>query len=325
MIGFGIDQIQAEYVAEIKLRHFNREYILKRIADIEELERLIADLEDILQSRNRVKRIIVDELKEVAKKHGKPRRSQVLYLTEAPKKIEREEEEIPNYPCTLFFSEGGYFKKIQPNSLRMNNDQKYKEGDKLRQSVETTNDVELLFFSSAGNVYKTRANDFADTKASLLGDYVPGTLDFDAGENAIYMVTTRDYSGYMLFFFENGKVAKVELSAYATQTRRRKLVGAYSDKSPLVAVVHVPMDAEFMLTSASGRRLLLHTGAIAPKTTRTTIGVQVMTLKGSHRLASVEPYRDGMVLKPARYRTKSLPAAGAMPLAEDIGEQLTLG
>ncbi|MBQ3133016.1 MAG: topoisomerase IV [Clostridia bacterium] len=325
MIGFGIDQMQAEYVAEIKLRHFNREYILKRTADIEELEKLIADLEDILASRNRVKRIIVNELREVAEKHGKPRRSQVLYLTEAPTKLEREEETVPNYPCTLFFSEGGYFKKIQPNSLRMNSDQKFKEGDRLLQSVETTNDVELLFFSSAGNVYKTRAADFADSKASVLGDYIPSALEFEPGENAIYMVTTRDYSGYMLFFFENGKVAKVELSAYATQTRRRKLVGAYSDKSPLVAVVHVPMDAEFMLTATSGRRLLVHTGAINPKTTRTTIGVQVMTLKSRHTLASVEPYREGLVTKPARYRTKSLPAAGAMPLAEDIGEQLTLG
>ena len=325
MIGFGIDQIQAEYVAEIKLRHFNREYIMKRTADIAELEKLIAELEDILASKNRVKRIIVDELKEVVKKHGQPRRSQVLYLTEAPKKLEKEEEVVPNYACTLFFSEGGYFKKIQPNSLRMNSDQKFKEGDSLRQSVETTNDVELLFFSSAGNVYKTRAADFADSKASVLGDYIPGVLEFEPGENAIYMVTTRDYSGYMLFFFENGKVAKVELSAYATQTRRRKLVGAYSDKSPLVAVVHVPMDTEFMLTATSGRRLLVHTGAINPKTTRTTIGVQVMTLKGRHVLVSVEPYKEGMVTKPARYRTKSLPAAGAMPLAEDIGEQLTLG
>jgi len=324
MIGFGIDKVQAEYVAEIKLRHLNREYILKRLADIEQLEKDIAEMEGILADKKKVTRIIIKELEEVAKKYGMPRKSVLLSMSEIKQAEVETEEEIPDYPCTLFFTREGYFKKITPASLRMSSEHKLKEGDSILSVVETTNKMELLFFSDRAAVYKTRAAEFADTKASSMGDYVPAKLKFDAGEAARYMAVTADYKGYMLFFFENGKVAKVELSAYATKNNRHKLIGAYSDKNPVVAMLHIEEDTEVLLTSTSGRRLLVHTGAIQPKTTRSTIGVQVLTLKGKHRLISAELYKAGTLTKENRYRTKNLPAAGAMPLAEDYGEQLTL-
>ncbi len=323
MIGFGIDEIQAEYVAEIRLRHLNREYILKRTQEIEKLEKDIAEMEDLLSSAAKLRRVMIGELQEVSKKFGQPRRSELIYAADILT-AEEVREEIPDYPCTFFFTAGGYFKKITPQSLRMSGEHKLKEGDVIAQTVEASNNRDLLFFSSGGTVYKAKASDFGDTKASAMGDYVPTKLEFDEGETAIHMVVTTDYSGYLLFFFENGKAAKVELAAYATKTNRRKLVGAYSDKSPLVAIVHITEDQEFMLTASSGRRLLAHSGAIAPKSTRSTQGVQVMTLKRNAVLQEVKPFREDMVTKPARYRTKSLPAAGAMPLAEDIGEQLTL-
>jgi len=323
MIGFGIDQIQAEYVAEIKLRHLNREYILKRLADVSELEKVVADLEDTLKSKARIRRIIIDELQAVAKKYGQPRRTQIIYATDIVE-AEEEQREVADYPCTLFFTREGYFKKITPQSLRMSGEHKLKEGDEIVQTVETTNNHELLFFSDQCSVYKSHADDFKDTKTSVMGDYIPSKLGFAEGESARYMAVLSDYSGYMLFFYENGKVAKVEMSAYATKTNRRKLVGAYSDKAPLVAMFYVPADTEFVLTSTSGRRLLVHSGAIAPKSSRTTIGVQAMTLKGKHTLKSVTLYVPGSLTKESRYRTKSLPAAGAMPQAEDFGEQLTL-
>ena len=323
MIGFGIDQVQAEYVAEIKLRHLNREYILKRLADVSELEKVVADLEDTLKSKARLRRIIIDELQAVAKKYGQPRRTQIIYATDIVEAAE-EAREIADYACTLFFTRDGYFKKITPQSLRMSGEHKLKEGDEIVQTVETTNNHELLFFSDQCSVYKSHADDFKDTKTSVMGDYIPAKLGFAEGEGTRYMAVLSEYSGYMLFFYENGKVAKVEMSAYATKTNRRKLIGAYSDKSPLVAMYYVPQDAEFVLTSTSGRRLLLHTGAVTPKSTRSTIGVQVMTLKSKHTLKSVVPYVPGTLTKESRYRTKSLPAAGAMPQAEDFGEQLTL-
>ena len=322
MIGFGIDEIQAEYVAEIKLRHLNREYILKRTDEIDKLEKDIADMEDILKSKARMKSIIIGELREVAQKFGQPRRSSLIYASEI-EVAEELEEEVPDYPCTFFFTEEGYFKKITPQSLRMSGEQKLKEGDAITQVVEAGNNRDLLFFTDRAAVYKAKASEFGDTKASVLGDYVAGRLGFEEGERALYMAVTADYSGYMLFFFENGKAAKVEMSAYATKTNRRRLVGAFSDKSPTVVIRQVPEDGEFMLTSTSGRMLLVHTGAIAAKTTRSTIGVQVMTLKGSHHVKTVEPFTEGMVARPDRYR-KNIPAAGAMPAAEDIGEQLTL-
>ena len=323
MIGFGIDQIQAEYVAEIKLRHLNREYIIKRLADVAELEKLVADLEDTLKSKARIRRIIIDELQTVAKKYGQPRRTEIIYATDIVE-VEEEEEQVADYPCTFFFTKDGYFKKITPQSLRMSGEHKLKEGDSIIQTVESSNNRELLFFSDQCNVYKSRAADFKDTKTSVMGDFVPAKLGFAEGEGTRYMAVLTEYTGYMLFFYENGKVAKVEMSAYATKANRRKLVGAYSDKSPLVAAFYVPADCEFVLTSTSGRRLLLHTGAIAPKSTRSTIGVQAMTLKGRHYLQSVALYEKGTLTKESRYRTKSLPAAGAMPLAEDYGEQLSL-
>lgn len=323
MIGFGIDQVQAEYVAEIKLRHLNREYIIKRLADVAELEKLVADLEDTLKSKARIRRIIIDELQAVAKKYGQPRRTQLIYATDIVE-AEEEKEEVADYPCTFFFTRDGYFKKITPQSLRMSGEHKLKEGDEIVQTIESSNNHELLFFSDQASVYKSHADDFKDTKTSVMGDYIPAKLGFAEGETTRYMTVLSEYTGYMLFFYENGKVAKVEMSAYATKANRRKLVGAYSDKSPLVAVYYVPQDAEFVLTSTSGRRLLVHTGAIAPKSTRSTIGVQVMTLKGKHILQSVTPYVAGSLAKESRYRTKSLPAAGAMPQAEDFGEQLTL-
>ena len=323
MIGFGIDQIQAEYVAEIKLRHLNREYILKRLADVSELEKVVADLEDTLKSKARIRRIIIDELQAVAKKYGQPRRTQIIYATDIVEAAE-EAREVADYACTLFFTRDGYFKKITPQSLRMSGEHKLKEGDEIVQTIETTNNHELLFFSDQCAVYKSHADDFKDTKTSVMGDYIPAKLGFAEGEGTRYMAVLSEYTGYMLFFYENGKVAKVEMSAYATKANRRKLVGAYSDKSPLVAIYYVPQDAEFVLTSTSGRRLLLHTGAIAPKSTRSTIGVQVMTLKAKHTLKSAVPYVPGSLTKESRYRTKSLPAAGAMPQAEDFGEQLTL-
>ena len=323
MIGFGIDQIQAEYVAEIKLRHLNREYIVKRLADVSELEKLVADLEDTLKNKNRIRRIIIEELQAVAKKYGQPRRTEIIYATDIVE-AEEEKREVADYPCTFFFTRDGYFKKITPQSLRMSGEHKLKEGDEIVQTIESSNNHELLFFSDQASVYKSHADDFKDTKTSVMGDYIPAKLGFAEGESTRYMAVLSEYTGYMLFFYENGKVAKVEMSAYATKANRRKLVGAYSDKSPLIAVYYVPQDAEFVLTSTSGRRLLVHTGAIAPKSTRSTIGVQVLTLKGKHVLQSVTPYVAGSLAKESRYRTKSLPAAGAMPQAEDFGEQLSL-
>ncbi len=324
MIGFGIDEVQAEYVAEIKLRHLNREYILRRTEEIAKLEADIAEMDAILKSAARVRNIIISELRDVMKKHGQPRRSLLLYASDLAEEAAEAVEEVPNYPCTLFFTQEGYFKKITPQSLRMSGEQKLKEGDRIVQTVETDNRKELLFFTNAGTVYKSKVSDFGDTKASVLGDYVAGKLGFDEGEAAIHMVVTEKYNGYLLFFFENGKVAKVDAASYATKANRRKLIGAYSQKSPLVALHYVEEDCEFMMISSSGRRLIVHTGAIAPKTTRDTQGVQVLTLKGQHRLTEVMPFSDNLSVKPARYRTKTLPAAGALPLAEDIGEQLSL-
>ena len=321
MIGFGIDQVQAEYVAEIKLRNINKEYILKRVEETSALQDEIEDLEDILARPARVKKIIVTELEDVRRKYAEPRRTGIVYGHEVEEYTE--ETTVDDYAVSVFLSREGYFKKITPASLRMNAEQKYKEGDALAQSFETSNAAEVMFFTDKCQVYKTRLSDFDDTKASALGDYLPAKLGMDEGESVVYMVLPGDYRGWMLFFFENGKAAKVEMSAYATKTNRRRLVGAFSDKAPTVAIRQVPEDGEFMLTSTAGRMLLVHTGAIAAKTTRSTIGVQVMTLKGSHHVKTVEPFAEGMVAKPDRYR-KNIPAAGAMPAAEDIGEQLTL-
>ena len=323
MIGFGIDKIQADYVAEIKLRHLNREYILKKTEDIEKLRAEIEDMEDILASRSRVKKIIVNELSDVVKNYDKPRRSEIIYTSDIDDESEPDEE-IPNYPVTLFFTKEGYFKKITPQSLRMSGEQKLKENDEIIETVEATNNTELLFFTDKCRVYKAKAADFDDSKASVLGDYVASKLEMEPDENAVYMAVTTDYKGFMLFFFENGKLAKIDLSAYETKTNRKKLIKAYCEKFPVVNMFCVTEDKEYVIKSTSGRILLLNTGAIAVKTTKDSMGVSVMTLKKGHRVSSVKEYTDGEFVKPARYRTRTLPAAGATLSADDVGEQLTL-
>ncbi len=321
MIGFGIDEVQAEYVAEIRLRHLNREYILKRTEETDDLKKEIAELEGILGSKAKVKSIIIRELEEVAKRYGKPRRTMILYADEV-EEIEPEEE-IPDYQVNLFFTEEGYFKKITPLSLRMSGEQKLKEGDKVTQQLEGMNNMELLFFSDRSQVYKMKASDFSDTKASVLGEYIPARAQMDEGERAVYMAATTDYAGFMLFFFENGKAAKVEMSAYETKTNRKKLINAYSDKSPLVSALYVKEDCEVLLTASSGRMLLFHTGQILPKTTKNTQGVQAMNLKKGQRLISAVAYAEGMLKNPGRYQ-KKLPALGALPDGEEAGEQMKL-
>lgn len=323
MIGFGIDKIQADYVAEIKLRHLNREYILKKTEDIEKLRAEIEDMEDILASRSRVKKIIVNELSDVVKNYDKPRRSEIIYTSDIDDESEPDEE-IPNYPVTLFFTKEGYFKKITPQSLRMSGEQKLKENDEIIETVEAANNTELLFFTDKCRVYKAKAADFDDSKASVLGDYVASKLEMEPDENAVYMAVTTDYKGFMLFFFENGKLAKIDLSAYETKTNRKKLIKAYCEKFPVVNMFCVTEDKEYVMKSTSGRILLLNTGAIAVKTTKDSMGVSVMTLKKGHRVSSVKEYTDGEFVKPARYRTRTLPAAGATLSADDVGEQLTL-
>lgn len=323
MIGFGIDEIQAEYVAEIKLRHLNREYILKRTKDLEDLEKEIAELDEILKSKARIKTIIVKELKSIAEKYGQPRKSIIIYDDVA--RYEEETVEIPDYPVNLFFTKEGYFKKITPQSLRMSGEQKLKDGDEIIQELEFTNNCDLLFFTDKCQVYKAKADDFAQTKASVLGDYVAAKLGFDEGENAVKMVVTKDYKGMLLFAFENGKAAKVPLESYATKTNRKKLTGAYSDKSPLVGLLYMPEDEEVLFKASSGNMLLVHTGALALKTTRSTQGVAVLKPKKGHRLFSIERYKEGTFTNPKRYRTSSLPARGALPVNDDSkDEQLSL-
>lgn len=321
MIGFGIDEVQAEYVAEIRLRHLNREYILKRTEETDDLKKEIAELEGILSSRAKVKSIIIRELEEVAKRYGKPRRTMILYADEV-EEIEVTEE-VPDYPVNLFFTGEGYFKKITPLSLRMSGEQKLKEGDTITQQLEGTNNMELLFFSDRSQVYKMKASDFSDTKASVLGEYIPARAQMDEGERAVYMAATTEYDGFMLFFFANGKVAKVEMSAYQTKTNRKKLISAYSDKSPLTAALYVKEDCEVLLTASNGRMLLFHTGLILPKTTKNTQGVQAMNVKKGQRLVSAVVYEEGMLKNPARYQ-KKIPAAGAMPDDTEAGEQMKL-
>ena len=322
MIGFGIDRIQAEYVAEIKLRHLNREYILKRTNDIEKLREDIEDMENILSSKSRVKKIIISELQDVIKKYAQPRRTEIIYSADIVE--EQIVEEIPDYPVNLFFTKEGYFKKITPLSLRMSGEQKLKEGDEIVSSVETTNAVELLFWTNQYQVYKSRASEFDDTKASVLGDYVASKLMMDPDETARFMSVVSEYKGYMIFVFENGKVAKVDISCYETKNNRKKLIKAFSDASELVEAIYIKEDCEIVIKSSSGRYLLLNTGAIAPKTTKNTLGVRVMTLKKGHRVVSAELYAENRFAKPSRYRTKSLPAAGATLSNEDEGEQVQL-
>ena len=323
MIGFGIDEVQADYVAEIKLRHLNREYILKRTEEIEELENAIADLEDILKRPARINKIIMKELADVAKKYGKPRRCEIMYEVPAVEG-EEPEQQIPDYPVHLFFTRDGYFKKITPQSLRMSGEQKLKDGDEVLFTCESTNSVELLFFTNHRQVYKSHAYDFNDSKASVLGDYVASTLGMEEGEVPLYMVVTPDYKGWMLFFYDNGKCAKVPLSSYETKQNRRKLLKAYSDKAELAFMRHLPEETELAIFTTNNRLLLVGSALIPEKTTRDTAGVSVVALKKNAKIARVT-LAEGLELNDApRYRVRTLPAAGAILKDDDRAEQLTL-
>ena len=319
MIGFGIDQIQAEYVAEIKLRNINKEYILKRVAETSALQDEIEDLEDTLAKPGRIRKIIINELEDVKKKYAVPRRTEIVYSHEMPE--EPDEEPAEDYPVHLFLSREGYFKKITPQSLRMSGEQKFKEGDSLRQYFEAANSTELLLFTDKCQVYKSRASEFGETKASALGDYLPAKLGMDAGENVIWLCLPGDYSGSVVFFFENGRAARVALSAYATVSNRRKLTGAYCDKFPLVCAVHLTEDTELALETNEPRALLVHTALLSPKTTRSTQGVQVMNIKPKYRLEKVLPAAECGIVNGARYRTRTIPAAGALLKPEDSEEK----
>ena len=323
MAGFDLDEVQANFVAEIKLRNINREYILKRTAETDALEKDIADLEATLESKRRIRGIIIRELKEIIRKYPSPRRTGIV-AAESVAQMPAEDL-VPDYPVQLFLSREGYFKKITPQSLRMSGEQKFKEDDALSMSVESSNAAELMFFTDKAQVYKTRANDFSDGKASLLGDYLPSKLGMDEGESVMGMVLPGDYSGYMIFFFENGKAAKVELSAYKTTSNRRRLTGAYSDKSPLKALLHLKEDREIAVYSTEPRVLIVNTALLGVKTTRTTQGVALLTLKKKYVLDTVRFPEETGITDLARYRGRSIPATGALLKTEDSDDkQLSL-
>ena len=319
MVGFGIDQIQAEFVAEIKLRNINREYILKRTAETAELEKDIEELEGIVNNRRKLRGIIVDELKQISKKYGQPRRTGIVYANEVEEYSE--EQTVEDYPVTLFLSNEGYFKKITAQSLRMSGEQKYKEGDALRVSFETTNRAELLFLTDKQQMYKAKAADFEDGKASQLGIYLPTKLQMDEGENILAMILPGDYTRHLLLIFENGKAARIELSAYETKTNRRKLLNACSDKSPVKAVFMLREELDIVCHSTDGRALIFNTAQLQPKSSRTTQGVNVMSLKPKRILEKAEALADSGIVNPARFRVKSLPGAGAILRPEDRNEQ----
>ena len=320
MIGFGIDEIQANFVAEIKLRNINKEYILKQTKATSQLEQEIAEMEETLSSPRKLKNVIIKELQQVAEKYGQPRKTEILYNVEEAEP-EKEEDETPDYPVTVFVSNGGYLKKITAQSLRMSGEQKFKEGDSLAYSVETTNRAEILVFTDKFQCYKSRLSDFEDSKASLLGDYLPQKLGMDAGENVLQVIFPGDGKGFVLFFFENGKVAKVPLSAYETKTNRKKLTGAFSDKSPVVKILSLGADAQIAMYSSDGRAMIFSTADLLPKTTRNTIGVAVMSLKKKAVLQNALPLEQSGIENQARYRMKTIPAAGALLREEDSREK----
>jgi len=320
MIGFGIDEIQANYVAEIKLRNINKEYILKQIKAVDELEKEIADLKDILSSKRRLKNVIISELKEVAEKYGQPRKTEIIYdsLLAEP---EEEEDDTPDYTVTLFVSKEGYLKKITQQSLRMSGEQKFKEGDSLAFSVETTNKAEILVFTDKFQCYKSRLSDFEDGKASQLGDYLPQKLGMDPGETVLHVVLPGDYKGFMMFFFENGKAAKVPLSAYETKTNRRKLTGAFSDKSVLKGAMALTADCQVAMYSSDGRVAVISTAQLLPKTTRNTQGVSAMSIKKKAALLRVVKLEESGITNVSRYRSRNIPTAGALLKEEDVPEK----
>ena len=319
MIGFGIDEIQANYVAEIKLRNINKEYILKQTRAIDDLEGEIADLRDTLNSPRKLKNVIIKELQAVADKFGQPRRTEILY--DAQEAAPEEEDDVPDYGVTVFVSKEGYLKKMTAQSLRMSGEQKFKEGDSLSFSQETTNRAEFLVFTDRYQCYKSRLSDFDDGKASQLGDYLPQKLGFEAGENLVALVFCGDYKGFILFFFENGKAAKVPLSAYETKTNRKKLTGAYSDKSPLIKAVALDADEQMVVYSTDGRAAIFSTAQLLPKTTRNTQGVAVMTLKKKATLRDAVLLTQSGIVNESRYRTKTIPSAGAVLKEEDSAEK----
>ena len=323
MMGFGIDQTQAEFVAEIKLRNINREYILKRTSETEELERDIEELESIVNNRRKLKAIIIDELKAISKKYGTPRKTGIVYASELEEPDE--DEQVDDYAVTLFLSCEGYFKKITAQSLRMSGEQKYKDGDGLAVSFESTNRAELLFLTDKQQMYKARVSDFEDGKASVLGIYLPTRLKMDEGESVIAMIDPGDYKKHLLLMFENGKAARIELSAYETKTNRRKLVGACSDKSPVKAVMLIGEEFDVACYSSDGRAMIFNTALLQPKTSRSTQGVAVMSLKAKRVLEKAMPLKDSDIQNTARYRVRSIPAAGALIKGEDRAEkQLSL-
>lgn len=308
MIGFGIDRVQAEYVADIKLRNLNREYIINKTAETESLAAEIADLEDLLAKPKRIHKLMIKQLQEISKKYGKPRKTTLLY----PDEIEEvaDEEPVEDYAVTFFLSQAGYFKKITPLSLRMGGEQKYKEGDALLSSADGSNASEILVFTDRHRVYKCKGSDFADSKASVLGDFLPQKLGFDEGENPVAFFLTKDYAGHVVFFFANGKAVRVPMSAYETKQNRKKLINAYSDLSPLVGVYHVREEAEFYLRTSNNRHVLLRSSLIPEKVTRNANGVSVLSLKGKNTVESAVPYLDGTFVKPDGYRVSSVPVAG---------------
>ena len=320
MIGFGIDEVQANYVAEIKLRNINKEYILRQTKAISELEKEIAELQDTLDSPRKLKNVIIKELEQVSQKYGQPRKTEIVYES-SQIEPEDEEEPVPDYPVTLFVSKEGYMKKITAQSLRMSGEQKFKEGDSLAFSRETSNRAELLVFSDKFQCYKTRLSDFEDGKASQLGDYLPQKLGFDPEEKVLQVVLPGDYKGFVLFFFENGKAAKVPVSAYETKTNRRKLTGAYSDKSPIKSILSFETDVQLAVCATDGRCLIFSTAQLLPKTTRNTQGVSVMSLKKKALVSHVLPLEGSGIVNESRYRTKTIPAAGALLKSEDSQEK----
>ena len=320
MIEFGIDEVQANFVAEIKLRNINKEYILKQTKAISQLEQEIADMRDTLNSARKLKNVIIKELQAVSDKYGQPRKTEIIYDA-AESAPEDEGEEIPDYPVTVFISKEGYLKKITAQSLRMSGEQKFKEGDSLSFTKETTNRAEFLVFTDKFQCYKSRLSDFDDSKASLLGDYLPQKLGFEPGENLLSIQFCGDYKGFILFFFENGKVAKEPLSAYETKTNRKKLTGAYSDKSPLVCAMTLEEDAQIALYSSDGRAAVFSTAQLLPKTTRNTIGVAVMTLRKKAVLQNARLLEDSGITNPGRYRTKTIPSAGMLLKEEDSADK----
>ena len=316
MIGFGVDEIQAEYIANIRLRYLNQEYILNRLSDIDALEKEIADLEGILKNKNRIYQLIKNDLKRVKKQYPAPRRTELVYEDQL-EEID-ETDHIEDYAVTYFLSRGGYFKKITPQSLRMNSAQKYKDGDALNAQIEAGNKAELIFFTAAQNAYKARGYDFEDAKASLMGDYLPAKLEMEADETVVAMAVTGDYSGDMVFFFENGKAARVPLAAYKTVTNRRRLVNAFSDKSPLVAAFQLPAESDFVLISSNQKALIISSALIPQKATKSTLGVTVMTQKGKNRLERVTPLEGAGILHVSYYRTKNIPAVGHLLRQQDL-------